>query len=187
MDGDVGNYLERYLNGILEYDAGISGEKFVSVKRLGELEYRYGSSKSGDRLSERLLHEGIKLQSVEFDPEHRGFQLFTDILKSASEYFCSKYKLDLHISNNGDHTSLIFKDGGVKDARILFDAYTNFLKRPEKYPMFFYSLLNECFEPFLELEKHELGICNLSEDRIESLEDALDKKGEIIHPLIEKQ
>ncbi len=187
MDRDVGNYLERYLNGILEYNSGISGEKFVPIKRLGELEYRYGSSKSENRLSERLSYEGIKLQSVKFDPDHNGFQLFTDILKSASDYFCSEYKLDLHISEDVDQTSLIFKNNGVKDVRILFDAYTNFLKKPEKYPMFFYSLLNECFEPFLELEKHELGISELNVDKIENLEDSLDRKSEIIFPLIEKQ
>lgn len=187
----VGNYLERYLNGLLEYNEGINGDRVVTKKRLGQLKHRYDSTNSGTRLAKRLYEEGIELQSIKFDPAHSGFQLFTTILKSASDYFCNAHNLDLKISeeelDNEMFTSFIFKENGIRDTRILFDAYTNFLKKPEKYTKFIGPLLNECFDPFIELQKHELGTITLEEFELDRLESIINNKSEIVTSLIEKQ
>jgi hypothetical protein len=191
MDRTVGDYLENCLNEILEYYDSLSGEKIIPKKNFEQLKHKFTSPQGLKRLSNRLYDEGIILQSVKFDKKQEGFQLYTDILKSASEYFCYKHNLDLRISeeelNNESSTSLIFEKNGVRDIRILFDAYTNFLRNPEKYPKFFGALLNEYVGPYIKLKKHDFGIEELEETEWKKLENIMDKKEDIILDLIEKQ
>jgi hypothetical protein len=191
MDRDIGDYLEEYLDGIVEYHAGKLGLQEIPWPRMEELKSRYKGPTELGKLTESLYGEGINLRAINFDKKYESFQLLTNVLISASEYFRDhydlKFEIDEEYSEGRSWTSLLFGRVDTGDIRVLFDAYSNFLKNPERYAEFSGHLLNEFFNPFLRLEENDQEIIDLEDDEVERLEDLMEEKENLILPLIEKQ
>lgn len=192
MDRDIGDCLEEYLGGILEFNAGISGLEKVPEERMKELKTRYKDGVQLEKLMEGLYREGINLMKINFDRKYEYFELMTDILFSVAEGHGLKNELDFQVSPCEKHdgkysTPLIFERRHIPEIRGLFDFYANFLRYPKLSPEFAGPLLREYFDPFLLLEKNSFGLIDLNDDEVKSLTDILNDKDVKINGLIEKQ
>ncbi|MBT7237483.1 hypothetical protein HN865_01350 [Candidatus Woesearchaeota archaeon] len=191
MDRDIGDCLEEYLGGILEYNAGKSGFEYVSKKRMKQLKYRYKNRSQLKKLVKSFHEEGINLMAINLDKKYEYLELLSNVLPSAAEYYSLTNQFDFEIREeemDGKYlTSLLFEKEHIPEIRMLFDFYANFLRYPQLFPEFAGPLLREYFDPFLQLEKNDFGLIDLDENEVGRLTDILVDRDVRVNRLIEKQ
>ena len=191
MDRDIGDCLEEYLGGILEFNAGISGLEKVPEERMKELKTRYKDGVQLEKLMEGLYREGINLFKINLDGKYEYLELITNILFSVAEGYGLRNQFDYEV-RDGEYegrqlTSLLFEKSHIPEIRGLFDFYASFLRNPKFFPEFAGPLLREYFDPYLQLENNSFDLIDLDDDEVNSLTDIVNDKDVRVNKIIQKQ